>query len=298
MTSKEGAILKSNTVIIKAIDEMRGWSERAKQDQHTTALVPTMGALHEGHLSLIRLAQQKADRVIVSIFINPLQFGPKEDFKNYPRTLEKDIDVLTRSRTDVLFLPRVEEIYPQGFQTKIVVSNLSQYLCGKSRPGHFEGVATVVLKLFEIIKPDLAIFGDKDYQQRLMIQKMVSDLHLNIPVLGAPTVREADGLAMSSRNAYLSASERKRARVLNLALKEAFCLFRAGERDVKKLESMVSKMIDKETPEKLDYTAVCDLETLEPLKIIQDKALLAAAVTFGTTRLIDNVILSVEDETR
>ncbi len=255
------------------------------------AFVPTMGALHSGHLSLVRIAKEKASQVVVSIFVNPLQFGPKEDFERYPRSLDGDIAFLDKEGISLLYLPSVTEMYSPRFQTAVHLKELSQTLCGKRRGGHFDGVATVVLKLFHIVNPDFAIFGDKDYQQRRLIEQMVSDLNLDIQIMGAPIVRESDGLAMSSRNIYLSHEERDRATILFKSLKKGEELCKAGEKNVSKIIACVSQMIDSQGPTKVDYIAICDAITLKEVTHIDKPSLLAVAVYFGETRLIDNMVL-------
>ena len=274
---------------------MRAWVKSSHQKSKTIGFVPTMGALHEGHLSLVRLAKKEAGLVVVSIFVNPLQFGPQEDFERYPQRLEKDLVLLEKEKVDAVFSPHHIEMYPEGFQTKVELPSLSQFLCGKTRKGHFEGVATVVLKLFQIVTPDVAVFGNKDYQQRLIIETMVQDLNLNVRIVAAPIVREADGLAMSSRNSYLSLEERKRAVVLNQSLKRAEELFSQGERRSSRLIREVVEIIDKENPSHIDYVSICHVKTLAEISEVKDQALLAVAVFFGKTRLIDNVILEIKE---
>lgn len=277
--------------LIKSISEMKTWSYQTRQAGQFIGFIPTMGALHDGHASLVRIAKQKADRVVVSIFVNPLQFGPQEDFNRYPRTSEKDLELLKQEEVDVVFFPRVKNLYPHGFQTQVEITELSTHLCGKTRPGHFQGVATVVLKLFQIIAPHVAVFGNKDFQQRVIIERMVQDLHLNIDIIAVPIIRETDGLAMSSRNVYLSEDERKRALVLNRALKRAEEMFKNGERNTAALISEISQMIDNESPTHIDYIKICNAKTLEEVYRIEEKAVLALAVYFGRIRLIDNVVL-------
>jgi pantoate--beta-alanine ligase len=277
--------------IIETISQMTEWSKATKLRGEKIAFVPTMGALHSGHLSLVRIAKEKASQVVVSIFVNPLQFGPKEDFERYPRPLERDIAFLDKEGISLLYLPFVTEMYSPRFQTAVYLKELSQTLCGKHREGHFDGVATIVLKLFHIVNPDFAIFGDKDYQQRRIIEQMVSDLNLDIQIIGAPIVRESDGLAMSSRNIYLSHEEREKAAILFKSLKVGEELCRAGEKGVSKIIACVSQMIDSERPTKVDYIAVCDAMTLHETAYIDKPSILAVAVYFGKTRLIDNVVL-------
>ena len=260
------------------------------------ALVPTMGALHAGHLKLIETARALADTLVVSIFINPAQFGPGEDLHNYPKGLAEDMTKAEASGADIVFHPAASSIYKPGSSTWVDVEGPSEGLCGRSRPGHFRGVATVVLKLFNIVKPHSAVFGLKDYQQFVIIEKMVNDLNLDVELTGVDTVREADGLAMSSRNAYLSERERRAARSLPAALRAAEDFFSAGERDALKIIDRAKKIIEKEELTVIDYIELCDTLTLLPLDTVDTisnrPALLAAAVKVGNTRLIDNVILS------
>ncbi len=254
--------------------------------------VPTMGALHEGHLSLIRLANKHSDFVVVSIFVNPTQFGPKEDYKKYPRNLKKDAALCQSAGADLIFAPSPEEIYPKGFSTYVNVEHLTQGLCGASRPGHFRGVATVVSKLFNIVQPDAAVFGQKDAQQLAVIRQMTKDLDLPVKIIGAPIVREADGLAMSSRNAYLTPEERKQAVALSRALKLAELKVRNGVKDVKVIKVEIVKLLKHDAPlGKIDYIEIVDNGTLEPVKRIRENTLIALAVKFPSARLIDNIVV-------
>jgi pantoate--beta-alanine ligase len=257
-----------------------------------------MGAVHEGHLSLVRAAKAKADVVAVSIFVNPTQFGPNEDFARYPRTLEKDCELLERERVDVLFAPSVQEIYAQTKSpterpgiTWVTVEGLSGRLCGKSRPGHFRGVATIVAKLFNIVEPELAFFGQKDAAQVAVIKQMVSDLSIPVQIEVCPIAREPDGLALSSRNAYLSSDERKMALVLNASLQRAHKLFDDGERDAAKIAQAAKKAFVWQPAVKLDYFEIVDPDTLEPVQSINKRTLVAVAAFVGNTRLIDNILL-------
>jgi pantoate--beta-alanine ligase len=254
-------------------------------------LVPTMGALHEGHLALVRAARAKADVVVVSIFVNPTQFGPNEDFAKYPRSFERDCELLKREGVELIFAPSTDEMYPSENATWVEVVGLSERLCGKSRPGHFRGVATVVSKLFHIIEPDVAFFGQKDAAQVAIIRRMVLDLNLPVAIEVCPIVRESDGLAMSSRNAYLSPAERKSALVLYRSLQGAKTLFDAGERDPKKLISAAKQEFKGEPTVSLDYFELVDPDTLELKPVITDRVLAAVAAFVGTTRLIDNILL-------
>lgn len=265
---------------------------RREQDK-TIGFVPTMGALHEGHLSLIREARQMCDVVVVSIFVNPTQFGKNEDFDNYPRDLTADTGLLTDYNVDYIFAPPVEEIYPDNFSTYIYVENLSDSLEGASRPGHFRGVTTVVAILFNTIRPDFAFFGQKDAQQIAVLKRMVKDLAFETEIVTMPIVREETGLAMSSRNAYLSAREKQAAVVIYHALREAKLAYRNGERYAERLATIVSNEINAEPLARLEYVAVTDAETLQPLDRLDDETvLISVAVRFGNTRLIDNVMLN------
>ncbi len=285
---------------LQSLLEMKAWSKKIHDQDLKIGFVPTMGALHEGHLSLVQQSKARCDRTVVSIFVNPLQFGPQEDLEHYPQNLEKDFELLKKEAVDVVFVPKPKEMYPEGFQTMVELSQLSQSLCGKSRPAssgesnrptHFQGVATVVLKLFNVVSPDQAFFGNKDFQQRVMMDRLVKDLHLDIEIVACPIVREKDGLAMSSRNVYLSFEERQRAAVLYRALQHGKKLFWAGERQSSKIIAQVTEMIDKENPKHIDYVCMCDAETLEEVFEIHKPVLLAVAVHFGKARLIDNMLL-------
>jgi pantoate--beta-alanine ligase len=257
------------------------------------ALVPTMGALHPGHLSLIEAARQANTLVVVSIFVNPTQFGPNEDFNSYPRPLSRDLELCAAAGVDLVYHPDPTAMYPAGYCTDVEVTGLQDVLCGASRPGHFRGVATVVLKLFNQVQPDRAYFGQKDAQQVQVIRRMVRDLDVPVDVVACPTVREADGLALSSRNAYLDATQRRHATVLYRALQEARERVEAGERDAAALRQLLADRIAATPGAALDYAAVVDAETLTPLTRLQGPVLLALAVKFGATRLIDNLSLSV-----
>jgi pantoate--beta-alanine ligase len=277
--------------ICSTISEVRAACREARDGAKILGLVPTMGALHEGHLSLVRAAKAQSDVVAVSIFVNPTQFGPTEDLAKYPRQFEGDCGLLEKEGIDLLFAPSVEEIYPRGSVTWVTVEGLSDKLDGQSRPGHFRGVTTVVAKLFNIIEPDAAFFGQKDAAQLAVIRRMVRDLNFPVEIVACPIVREADGLAMSSRNAYLSEEERSRAIVLHRSLKEAEKRFRAGERNSNRLISAARELISSEPFVRADYLEMVDPESLEPVEIVSGKALLAVAAYVGTTRLIDNIVL-------
>jgi len=274
--------------IIENIAGMRAWSEAERRAGRRIAFVPTMGFLHRGHLCLVRDAKARGDRLVVSIFVNPTQFGPGEDFSGYPRDFERDCALLESEGVDALFHPSVEEMYPRGGQTRVDVEPLSLSLCGASRPGHFRGVATVVTKLFNIVLPHLAVFGEKDYQQLQVIRRLVRDLSLGVEIVGHPIVREADGLAMSSRNAYLSEAERLAAVCLSRALCKAERLFKRGELSARALVRNALAEIEKEPLASVEYVRLCDAETLDEIAVIDDAAVLALAVRIGKARLIDN----------
>lgn len=277
--------------ICHTIDEMRGVRRAARRDVKTVGLVPTMGALHEGHISLVRAAKAQCDLVVVSIFVNPLQFGPKEDLAKYPRDFDRDRELLNQHGVDVIFAPSVEEMYPAGAVTCVTVEGLSDKLCGRSRPGHFRGVTTVVSKLFNIVEPDRAFFGQKDAAQSTIIARMVRDLNLPLQVVVCPIVREPDGLAMSSRNAYLDAPRRKSALVLQRSLLEVQGRFRQGERKVHALIEAGKQIFTQEPSVKLDYFEIVDPGTLEPVNDFSRPVLVAVAAFVGKARLIDNVVL-------
>jgi pantoate--beta-alanine ligase len=274
--------------IIENIAGMREWSEAERRAGNRIAFVPTMGFLHRGHLCLVRDARAHGDRLVVSIFVNPTQFGPGEDFSGYPRDFERDCELLKAEGVDALFHPSVEEMYPQGGQTLVEVEKLSLPLCGASRPGHFRGVATVVTKLFNIVLPHLAVFGEKDYQQLQVIRRLVRDLSLGVEIIGHPIVREADGLAMSSRNAYLSETERAAAVCLSRALCRTERLFKRGELSARVLVRNALDELEKEPLANVEYARLCDAETLDEIDVIDDAAVLALAVRIGKARLIDN----------
>lgn len=278
--------------IIEKISQMRDWSEAERRAGRGIAFVPTMGFLHDGHLALVRSAKARGVRLVVSIFVNPAQFGPGEDFPGYPRDFERDCQLLQGAGVDVLFHPAVEEMYPPGGQTHVEVERLSQPLCGALRPGHFRGVATVVTKLFNIVQPQLAVFGEKDYQQLQVIRRLVRDLSMGVEIIGHPIVREPDGLAMSSRNAYLTPAERAAAVCLSRALCRAERLFRRGETSAPALARQVLAELEKEPLARVEYVRLCNVETLEEIQNIDDQALLALAVRIGKARLIDNRILA------
>ncbi|MCP2519123.1 pantoate--beta-alanine ligase [Candidatus Aminicenantes bacterium AC-335-B20] len=277
---------------VKTIEEMKKIIKSLKEEKKVIGFVPTMGYLHEGHLSLIRESVKKVDRTIVSIFVNPTQFGPGEDYDRYPRDIERDKRLLEKEKVDYLFHPSVEEMYPPGYKTYVEVIELQDKLCGRSRPGHFRGVCTIVLKLFNIIQPNIAFFGQKDAQQAIIIKRMVRDLNLDVEIKVMPIVREKDGLAMSSRNTYLSPEERKQATVLYRSLQLAKELIEKGEKSSELIISEMKKLIETEPSAKIDYVEIVDLEELNPIKEIKNEALIALAVYIGNTRLIDNIIVN------
>jgi len=276
---------------IKKIDEMRREVSSIKSRGMSIGFVPTMGYLHEGHLSLVRQSLQKADVTVVSIFVNPAQFGQREDFKEYPRDLNRDSEVLEKEGIDYLFVPEADEIYPQGYKTYIEVHDLQDKLCGRSRPGHFRGVCTVVLKLFNIVNPDVSFFGQKDYQQAIILKRMVKDLRLEVKIEALPIIREEDGLALSSRNKYLTQEERKAALVLSKSLKEAQSMIEKGQRVSAAIIKGMKEIIGREPLVKIDYVEIVDMDNLDPVARIEKKALAAVAVFIGKVRLIDNTIL-------
>ena len=278
-------------LILETIVEIRDFVNRERAGGKTVGFVPTMGYLHEGHLSLVRRAKKECGSVVVSIFVNPLQFGPKEDFSVYPRDLERDSRLLEECGVDALFHPSEKEMYPGRHKTIVEVGEITGCLCGTSRPGHFQGVSTVVTKLFNIVQPHRAYFGQKDAQQVLVIKKMVEDLNIPVEIVAVPTAREADGLAMSSRNVYLTPAQRAAAPILHKSLGEAAGAVSSGERDVKKLMAMVSSSIDGVEGASIDYVEVRSWPDLEEMEILAVPALMALAVRFGKTRLIDNIIL-------
>lgn len=277
--------------IIRSINLMQKAACAVRKSGKTIGFVPTMGALHEGHMSLIRRARKENDCVVVSIFVNPAQFGPKEDFKKYPRPFAADVAKCRQEKVDIIFCPGAHEMYPSGYKTYVEVADLGNYLCGVSRPGHFKGVATVVAKLLNIVRPDAAYFGQKDAQQVAVIQRMVADLNFPLRIKVMPTVREHDGLAMSSRNAYLNREERQQAVALSRALRLARSMVSSGTRDSRTIIAAMSSLIKSQKKAQIDYVAIVDASCLEPVKRIARKALVALAVRFGKTRLIDNSIL-------
>jgi len=280
--------------VIKRTAEMQEISLRLKREGRIIGLVPTMGYLHDGHLSLIKKARRENDIVIMSNFVNPLQFGPKEDFATYPRDLDRDNKLAESAGVDYVFAPTTEEMYPQGYDTYVEVKGpITEKMCGKSRPGHFKGVTTVVLKLFLITQPDRAYFGQKDAQQAIVIRKMVTDLNVPVKIITCPIIREEDGLALSSRNTYLSSEERLQALALPRALSAGRDMIMKGETDPLKVKKHITSMLESSPGIRVDYVVVVDGDNLSDLSAIKGKVLLAAAVYVGKTRLIDNIDLEV-----
>ncbi|MBC2693964.1 MAG: pantoate--beta-alanine ligase [Desulfobacteraceae bacterium] len=282
--------------VITTVKKMQEYSDCMRRHDKTIAFVPTMGYLHEGHLSLIREGRKIGDCLVVSIFVNPVQFAPGEDFEGYPKDFQRDLELARKNGTDVVFAPDDKELYSNGFQTYVNLKELPNHLCGISRPIFFSGVATVVTKLFNIVKPHFAIFGQKDYQQIVIIRQMVCDLNFNIEIIGVETVREHDGLAMSSRNVYLTSGQRNSALCLYKSLQKSQILLSSGINDSEKIIDSASKIIKLGTNTEIDYIVICDPKTLIDMKKIDRLALMALAVKVGKTRLIDNTILRNVDE--
>ena len=278
--------------IIRSIKKMTVFSEKLHSKGKTIGFVPTMGALHKGHLSLIRQAHKENDIVVVSIFVNPIQFGPKEDYRRYPRNRRLDAQLCRGEGADVIFFPDIEQMYPANFKTHVFVSDLSDVLCGKFRPGHFKGVATVVTKLFNIVRPDIAYFGQKDAQQAIIIKKLASDLNIPIRIKVMPTVCERDGLAMSSRNAYLNKEERQDAAALYQALILAKNLIKRGEAGSSGIIRKMRRLINKKKSACIQYISIVKHKDLKPIDKIRGKVLIALSVWIGRTRLIDNIIVN------
>jgi pantoate--beta-alanine ligase len=277
--------------VIRTVGRMRRLSDQIRKRGRLIGFVPTLGALHAGHLSLIQAAKKKADLVVVSIFINPTQFGPAEDFRQYPRDLKRDQEKCKKAGVDILFAPSISQMYSKGHATFVTTARLTEVLCGPFRPGHFRGVTTVVTQLFNIIKPHLAFFGQKDYQQAVVIQQMAKDLHLDVKIVILPIVREPDGLAMSSRNAYLSPKERTAARILYRALVTGREMILEGERNPLKIQSHLKALIQEEPLARIEYLTICHPKTLQEVEKVKDKTLIALAVWIGKTRLIDNILI-------
>ncbi len=280
--------------ILRTVEDMQRFADRVRQRGRTIGFVPTMGYLHEGHVSLVHIARRHADVVVVSIFVNPTQFGPGEDFESYPRDFERDRRMVAAAGADCLYCPDADEMYPPGYQTTVCVREVTRNLCGLSRPAHFEGVATVVAKLFNAVKPQYAVFGQKDFQQLVVIKRMVRDLNMDIDIIGAPIVREPDGIAMSSRNKYLGTAERQAARCLSRALDAVRSRADEGERSAQALISLARGIISAEPLGRIDYVKVCDAVTLQDVERLEREAVMAVAVFFEKARLIDNTILHVD----
>lgn len=274
--------------IARSIQEMKSLR---RQCQGTVGFVPTMGYLHDGHLQLVRNAKKENSVAVASIFVNPTQFAPNEDFNAYPRDLERDCQMLESVGADIVFVPADTEMYPQGYNTWVIVQGITQYLEGRSRPTHFQGVTTVCNKLFNIVQPDRAYFGQKDAQQALVIQKMVRELNMNLEIIVCPTVRESDGLAMSSRNIYLTPQERPAANVLYRSLMLAQDMYHQGEREAGKIKAAMAELVSKAPGANIDYISIADIETLADVEEISGKVLVSMAVRIGKPRLIDNIIL-------
>jgi pantoate--beta-alanine ligase len=279
--------------VFTTVEEVREAVGQFKSEGKSIGFVPTMGFLHEGHLSLVRESVQKTGATVVSIFINPTQFGPGEDFKEYPRDLERDSSLLENEGVDIMFSPDQEEMYPKGFRSSVEVLDLQDKLCGHSRPGHFRGVCTVVLKLFQIVDPDIAFFGQKDAQQAVIIKKMVQDLNLHVAIGVLPIIREEDGLALSSRNNYLDIEERRAAGCLFKSLQKAEMMIREGEKNPRRIIQAMERIIHSEPLASKDYIEIVDLDNLDPLDRIEGDVLVALAVFIGEVRLIDNMIVSL-----
>ncbi len=280
--------------VIRTAREMHRIADRMRGDGFRIGLVPTMGSLHPGHSSLIRMVDRVADRTVVSVFVNPAQFGPQEDFDTYPRDFERDRAVVRAQGGDLIYAPSVEEMYPQGYATYLEVERLTDHLCGASRPGHFRGVATVVTKLFAAVKPHVAVFGQKDAQQAGVVRRLTRDLNLDVEILIAPTVREADGLAKSSRNRNLSPRHRRRAAVIYMALQEGRDLVLAGEKRACAVIDAMDRRVRRKPGAEVDYIAAVDVRDFRPLDVIEGRVLLAAAVRFGQSRLIDNIVVETD----
>lgn len=279
--------------VVHQISELKKTIEETKGKGHSIGFVPTMGFLHEGHLFLMRTARKENDLVVISIFVNPLQFGEGEDLEEYPRDLTKDMELAYELGCDLVFAPAVQEMYPPGYATFVDVEALTENLCGATRPGHFRGVTTVVTKLFNLVQPDRAYFGQKDAQQALVLKKMVKDLNMNLDLIVLPTVREEDGLAMSSRNSYLSTQNRREAAILYRSLKQAQEMIAEGERDAATIKKTIRKTIENNASAEIDYIEITDTRNIQPLAMLEGECLIALAIKFGETRLIDNLLVEV-----
>jgi pantoate--beta-alanine ligase len=276
--------------VITGIEEMRRRAIDIRKEGRSIGFVPTMGAFHEGHLSLMRVAREENDVVVVSVFVNPTQFGPDEDYERYPRDLERDKALAEEVGVEIIFAPTPADMYPSGYLTYVETERMSKLLCGRFRPHHFRGVTTVVAKLFNIIMPHRAYFGQKDYQQALIIKRMIEDLNYEIEMRVLPIVRDGDGVALSSRNTYLGKEEREAARILNLSLRMAEGLLNEGEREARRIINEMKKMINEERLARIEYISICDPNTLEEIPRVEEEAFIAMAVRIGETRLIDNLI--------
>jgi pantoate--beta-alanine ligase len=281
--------------VVKTIKQLRQILNEARRKGQKIGFVPTMGYFHEGHLWLMRRAKKECDRCVVSIYVNPKQFAPQEDFSRYPRSIKRDVAEARKENVDILFIPSDNVVYPKCYLTYIDVEKISNTLCGKVRPGHFKGVATVVAKLLNMVQPDVMYLGQKDAQQAAVLSKMIADLNFPVCIRVVPTVREKDGLAASSRNVFLTPQERAQAPVLYRALKGAVTRIQAGERLACRITGIIRKMITQRSNGKVQYVACVDADTLEPLKILKGKVLIALGVFFGKTRLIDNVIVPIKN---
>ncbi|MEQ1680026.1 MAG: pantoate--beta-alanine ligase [Nitrospira sp.] len=279
--------------IIRSLTPMAAWSEQHRREGERVGLVPTMGALHDGHRALIRAARLRCDALVVSIFVNPTQFGPQEDLAKYPRPIAHDHAMCRKEGVDVCFEPTANAMYPNGFQTVVTLPTVARRWEGEIRPHHFSGVATVVTKLFGIVRPQVALFGQKDFQQSALVKQLVEDLNLGVEMVVCPTVRETDGLAMSSRNVYLSQEERKRAVTLYKSLQAGARVIRRGVTDGKAVQSAMAHVLKKEPAITIDYLALCDPSTLEPLSIVTSRVVLLGAVRIGSVRLIDNLLVTL-----
>lgn len=279
--------------LVDSISRMTTLVKMLKKEGKSIGFVPTMGYLHEGHISLVKAAKKHTDVVVMSIFVNPLQFGPEEDFEKYPRDIKRDETLAGDAGVDVIFYPSVRDMYPEGYATYVNVESLTDQLCGASRPGHFRGVTTVVAKLFNIVKPDVAYFGQKDAQQVIVIKKMVRDLGMDIEIKAMPIIRETDGLAMSSRNLYLSEDERRSALVLNQSLEKALSLVASGERNSENVTKAIKELIARKPLVRTDYISIVDMKDLKDVSDISGEVLVALAAFVGKTRLIDNIIIKV-----
>ena len=281
--------------IIKNFQDMQTFANLKKKEGKTIAFVPTMGYLHKGHLSLLKKGRTLADNLVLSIFVNPTQFAPTEDLDSYPSNIKKDIELAQKEKTDIVFFPNKADLYPRNFQTNLSLKKIPQFLCGVSRPSHFAGVSLIVAKLFNIVKPDFAIFGQKDYQQLALIKQMVCDLNFDVKIIGSKIIREKDGLAMSSRNAYLTKNQRKDAILIYKSILKARKMFENGEKNAEIIIKETAKMINTSNELKIDYLKICDYKNLKDIKTIKTKALFVLAVQAGKARLIDNSLLEMKN---